>query len=173
MAALGSNAVPLTLQVGISTGSLVVVNMGSASAQSFTVMGDTVNIASRLKGASQQYGVTALLSEAAKSQLGEAMATRELDLIQVVGKADPIRIYELLGPQDSLTDTVQTAHVHFAQGVAAYRQRDWTTAHEQLEACLALKPDDRPAQIYCDRIQTLAQTPPAPDWTGVWQLTEK
>ncbi|NEQ46731.1 MAG: HAMP domain-containing protein [Leptolyngbya sp. SIOISBB] len=163
----------LQLHIGLSTGALVVGNMGSETTKSYTVMGDTVNTASRLKGASKQYGVPILLSQATQQQIAPTMATRELDLIQVVGKAEPVRIYELLGPLDTLAETEQAAVAAFEQGLAAYRQRDWVTARQHFEACLASKPGDRPALLYLDRLTTLAANPPADDWDGVWQLTQK
>ena len=128
---------PLQLHVGVSTGALVAGNMGSSSAKSYTVMGDTVNIASRLKGAGKQYGVTVLLSEDTQKPLTEFIETRELDLIQVVGKEEPIRIYELLGRKGSLSVVVLAAKASFAKGLHAYRQQDWLQAHQHFEACLA------------------------------------
>lgn len=163
----------LHLHIGLSTGALVVGNMGSTAAKSYTVMGDTVNTASRLKGASKQYGVSILLSEDTQQQVAAEMTTRELDLIQVVGKEEPIRIYELLGPQGTLSETEQAALLAFEQGLVAYRQRDWPKAQEQFAACLEEKPDDRPSHLYLKRIATLATSSLPDDWNGIWQLTQK
>ncbi|MEO0985192.1 MAG: adenylate/guanylate cyclase domain-containing protein [Cyanobacteria bacterium J06639_14] len=163
----------LQLHVGLSTGALVAGNMGSNSAKSYTVMGDTVNIASRLKGASKQYGVTILLSEETQRPLAECMETRELDLIQVVGREDPIRIYELLSHKGSLSLSAVAAKEAFAKGLHAYRQQDWPQARQHFEACLAKQTGDRPAQLYLDRIALLQENPPPADWNGVWQLTQK
>ena len=163
----------LRLHVGLSTGALVAANMGSSSAKSYTVMGDTVNIASRLKGASKQYGVSILLSEESQQLIAEVMETRELDLIQVVGKEDPIRIYELLGRKDSLSASILAAREAFASGLYAYRQRDWSQARQYFETCLEKKTGDRPSQLYLERTTTLQADPPPADWDGVWRLTQK
>ncbi len=88
---------PVNLHIGIATGSLVVGNMGSEAAKSYTVMGDTVNTASRLKGVSKQYGTQVILAEETYQMAAEAVEARELDLIQVVGKQEPVRVYQLLG----------------------------------------------------------------------------
>lgn len=174
LASKANDSLPsLQLHVGLSTGALVAGNMGSSSAKSYTVMGDTVNIASRLKGASKQYGVTILLSEETQRPLAECMETRELDLIQVVGREDPIRIYELLGHKGSLSLSAVAAKEAFAQGLHAYRQQDWPQARQHFEACLAKQTSDRPAQLYLDRIALLQENPPPADWNGVWQLTQK
>ncbi|MEM9003813.1 MAG: adenylate/guanylate cyclase domain-containing protein [Cyanobacteria bacterium P01_F01_bin.86] len=174
LASKANDSLPsLQLHVGLSTGALVAGNMGSSSAKSYTVMGDTVNIASRLKGASKQYGVTILLSEETQRPLAECMETRELDLIQVVGREDPIRIYELLGHKGSLSLSAVAAKEAFAQGLHAYRQQDWPQARQHFEACLAKQTGDRPAQLYLDRIALLQENPPPADWNGVWQLTQK
>ncbi|NER80211.1 MAG: HAMP domain-containing protein [Leptolyngbya sp. SIO1D8] len=165
--------VPSQLHIGISTGSLVVGNMGSHTAKSYTVMGDTVNTASRLKGASKQYGVAVLINEEAQQQVVEVMATRELDLIQAVGKEEPTRIYELLGYQRNLSASEQTAYAAFARGLAAYRQQNWSQARQGFNDCLTQKPADPPALLYLERITQLEVTPPPADWNGVWQLTQK
>ncbi|MEM9769825.1 MAG: adenylate/guanylate cyclase domain-containing protein, partial [Cyanobacteria bacterium P01_D01_bin.71] len=163
----------LHLQVGLATGPLVVGNMGSNAAKSYTVMGDTVNIASRLKGTSKQYGVAIVLAAETQQQVAAVMATRELDLVQVVGKEEPVRIYELLGLADSLSDAEQAALLAFEQGLAAYRQQDWASARQHFETCLAIQPGDRPAQLYLERIAAFTTSPPPADWNGVWQLTQK
>ena len=161
------------LHIGLSTGPLVVGNMGSEAAKAYTVMGDTVNTASRLKGVSQQYGVTIVINQATQQQVSDVMATRELDLIRVVGKEDPIHIYELLGHRDTLTAVDGAAIAAFAQGLAAYRQQAWDQARQHFNQCLAQKPDDRPTLLYLDRVDQLEANPPDTNWDGVWQLTQK
>ncbi|MGP1386366.1 MAG: adenylate/guanylate cyclase domain-containing protein [Thainema sp.] len=163
----------LDLHIGITTGSLVVGNMGSDSSKSYTVMGDTVNTASRLKGASKQYGVRILITQETRNQLTDEFITRELDRIQVVGKQEPIQIYQLLGSQDSITDQQHSLIETFQSGLFAYRQRDWDTAQQHFEHCLTLQPTDQPSQIYLERLYVLRESPLDEDWDGVWQLTSK
>ncbi|MEM6255772.1 MAG: adenylate/guanylate cyclase domain-containing protein [Cyanobacteria bacterium P01_D01_bin.156] len=161
------------LHIGLATGPLVVGNMGSEAAKAYTVMGDTVNIASRLKGVSQQYGATIVINEATQQQVADVMATRELDLIRVVGKEDAIHIYELLGRKDAQTAADEGAIAAFSQGLTAYRQQDWEQARQHFTQCLDQKPGDRPTLLYLDRITQLEANPPDTNWDGVWQLTRK
>ncbi|MEM9213730.1 MAG: adenylate/guanylate cyclase domain-containing protein [Cyanobacteria bacterium P01_F01_bin.150] len=163
----------LDLHIGIATGPLVVGNMGSKTARSYTVMGDTVNIASRLKGASKQYGVQILMTGETQHQVAQQMITREVDRIQVVGKDEPVQIFELLGHMGALPQEKIAAYEHFHQGILAYRQQRWREAHGYFCKCLETIPGDRPSQIYCDRIAYFRNNPPAKDWEGVWQLTKK
>ncbi len=198
---LTGEAAPLHLHIGLSTGKLVVGNMGSAAAKSYTVMGDTVNTASRLKGASHQYGVTVLMNEATQQQVADTMDTRELDLIQVVGKEEPVRIYELLGRKGDLSGDQLEAKTAFEAGLQAYRQQQWSLARAQFTYSLAssaraastisvasksqkIAPTtevstiptatiETPATLYLDRIRLLEAQPPGEQWDGVWQLTQK
>ena len=164
----------LCLQVGIATGELVVGNMGSNSAKSYTVMGDTVNLASRLKGVSKQYGVAIAINEGTKTALGDLYSTRELDLIQVVGKAEAVKVYELLGVTEELDRCHSTTNKHsFAKGLAAYRQQQWDEAMMHFENCSTKNKSDPPALLYIERIQQLRQQSLPADWDGVWQLTQK
>ena len=170
----GDRPIPdLQLTVGIATGALVVGNMGSDAAKAFTVMGDTVNIASRLTGVSKQYGVPILITDATQAMIADVMETRKLDLIQVLGKEEPVSIYELLGHKSAVNHQVLTARDAFEQGLVAYRDRQWDQAQTYFEACLAQLPSDRPAILFLNRLKILRHTPPADDWQGIWQLTEK
>ncbi len=164
---------PLSFHAGLATGPLVVGNMGSDTAKSYTVMGDTVNIAARLKGVSQQYRVPAVITATTQAAISATFATRELDLIQVVGKQEPVQIYELLGPIPQVSAAVLSARDHFEAGLAAYRQRQWDPAQDQFEAALAQRPHDRPAQLYLERLAHFRHQPPPEDWQGVWQMAQK
>ncbi len=164
---------PIDLQVGIATGPVVVGNMGSALSTSYTVMGDTVNAASRLKGAGKQYGIQIALLDATRNLAGEAIETREIDRVRVVGKEEPVYIYELLGRQGEIDRETLHWRDTFENGLAAYRQQDWEGAQQYFTACKQLEPYDRPTSLYLDRIQTLQKNPPGPNWDGVWHLTKK
>ncbi|MEO1208228.1 MAG: adenylate/guanylate cyclase domain-containing protein [Cyanobacteria bacterium J06638_20] len=164
---------PLSLRVGIATGSLVVGNMGSATAKSYTVMGDTVNIASRLKGVTKQYGVAIALTEDTQAMLSDRYATRELDWIKVIGKEEPVRVYELLGHELTLDGIARYQQREFAKGLAAYRNQQWGEAHTHFSACITSNRPDPPAQLYLQRIETFRNHPPPSNWDGVWQMTQK
>ncbi|NET10056.1 MAG: HAMP domain-containing protein [Symploca sp. SIO2B6] len=163
----------LQLQVGIATGGLVVGNMGSTNAKSYTVMGDTVNIASRLKGVSKQYGVAIALSQETQAALSDRYATRELDMIQVVGKAEAVRVYELMGRKRELDAIAQNRQIYFSKGLVAYRSQQWDKAEAYFERCSTEQSPDPPALLYLDRIKQLRQQSLPSDWDGVWQLTQK
>lgn len=164
---------PLSLTVGVATGPLVVGNMGSESAKSYTVMGDTVNLASRLKGASKQYGVSILITDETQRQLDSTFATRELDRIQVVGKQDAVTVYELVGRTDSLSDERVTGYEYFDKGLFYYRLKEWAQAQTYFMSCLQHLPQDRPAQLFLDRITRLQPSDLPADWDGSWRLTQK
>ncbi|MEO1147339.1 MAG: adenylate/guanylate cyclase domain-containing protein [Cyanobacteria bacterium J06638_22] len=172
-ASSSQSASTLHLRVGIATGSLVVGNMGSTTAKSYTVMGDTVNIASRLKGVTKQYGVAIALTEDTQAMLSDRYATRELDWIQVIGKEEPVRVYELLGHELTLDEIARHQQREFAKGLAAYRNQQWDEAHAHFSACITSDRPDPPAQLYLQRIETFRNHPPTSNWDGVWQMTQK
>ena len=164
---------PLGLHIGLSTGPLVVGNMGSEHARSYTVLGDTVNIASRLKGASKQYGAQNLTTEDTRNQVGKRIESREIDLIQVVGKEDPVRVFELLGRTGETDSDTLVLRDAFEQGLAAYRGLQWDQAMRHFEACLEIHAADAPALEYVNRVCHLRDNPPDNTWDGVWRLTHK
>lgn len=173
LAQISASVPPLTCQAGLATGPLVVGNMGSETAKSYTVMGDTVNIAARLKGVSQQYGVPTVITATTQVAISATFATRALDLIQVVGKQEPVQVYELLGPVAQVPNTALTARDQFESALMAYRQRQWDEAQQGFEAVLVQHPNDRPAQLYLERLAHFRNEPPPEDWQGVWQLDQK
>lgn len=166
-------ATDLILRVGLATGSLVVGSMGSEQAKSYTVMGDTVNTASRLKGANKEYGTQVLMTEETQQLAAPTMETREIDLIGVVGKDEPVRIYELLGGKEQLDAATTELREVFHQGLAAYKEQDWDRALGHFEHCLRIRAEDGPAVVYMERLRALRDNPPDGAWDGVWRLTKK
>lgn len=161
------------LHIGLATGSLVVGNIGSEASKSFTVMGDTVNTASRLKGVAKQYGVHIVISEQTKMQVQDNFETREIDLIRVVGKDEPIRIYELLGLRIDLDRQQAEFRDTFEQGLFAYRKQTWDVAEQYFRRCLLINSEDQPCKLFLQRIERLRSQTDKKDWDGVWQMINK
>jgi class 3 adenylate cyclase len=163
----------IDMRIGVATGEVVVGNIGSDVAMSYTVMGDTANFASRLEGANKVYGTRFLVSARTAETAAEAMAFREIDLLVVEGKQEPERVFEVLGRKGEITGPIQAMAERFAEGLAAYRRRAWPDAERAFRAALETVPDDGPSRIFLRRVQRLSAEPPAADWNGVWTLTEK
>jgi adenylate cyclase len=159
--------------MGIATGDLVVGTIGSPNAQSFTVIGDTVNLASRLEGANKAYRTSILVNEEAYRLAQHEIEARELDFITVVGKAEPVRIYEVMGVTGSLSSEQQELRGLFAEGLAAYRERDWDRAEKKFAKCLSVVATDAPAIIFSERVAALREQSLSANWDGVWHLAEK
>jgi len=167
------NAPRFAVRMGIATGEVVVGTIGSEVSKSFTVIGDTVNLASRLEGVNKVYGTRIIVSDATLRLTQHAVEARELDLITVVGQSEPVRIHELLAPLGQLSPEAAELRDEYAKGLAAYRACDWAEAKRLFERCCALKPDDRPSALFLERLDILRVEPPPADWDGVWRMTHK
>jgi class 3 adenylate cyclase len=157
---------PLDCRIGINTGPGVVGNLGSRAAQDYTVIGDSVNLASRLEGAAKVYGTRTLVSEETLKAARGVVLARELDLVRVKGRQLPVRVYELVG----VAGTPPPAHLErFARGLALYRARRFAEAREAFLSC----PEDPPSRIFAARCEALDATPPPEAWDGVFSLLTK
>ena len=162
----------VAVRMGVCTGELLVGNIGSDNSRSFTVMGDTVNIASRLESACKQYGLYSLISDATRALLGPEFQTREIDNIVVVGKEQPVRVFELLSDR-ALEPQAARLRDAFEAGLAAYRRCDWGAADHAFAECLAIDSEDGPTRVFLARTAQLRDEPPPADWDGVWRLSNK
>ncbi|MBI3783165.1 MAG: adenylate/guanylate cyclase domain-containing protein [Deltaproteobacteria bacterium] len=162
----------LTVRIGLNTGPMIFGNMGSSQHLSLTVVGDNVNLGSRLEGLNKMYGTSIMASEATIQAAGDVAVVREVDLVRVKGKLQPVRIYELLAPADQRDDWMAIIE-QFASGMRAYRDRRWDDALSAFNAVLALRPEDGPAKLYVRRCQAWRQSPPPIEWDAVTTMDEK
>jgi adenylate cyclase len=158
----------LDMGVGINTGSMIVGNLGSRDRLAYTAVGDPVNVASRIEGLSKEYGVHVVIGEATRQAAGDAFEYRFLDLVAVKGRAEPLHVYELLGPAGTIAPERRAALERYDLAVRHYRNRRWTEAMALFEALAAAAPDDGPVALYRRRTRALLEEPPPRDWDGVW-----
>ena len=161
------------VRMALATGDTLIGTVGSDTTKSFTVIGDTVNIASRLEGVNKVYGTDLIINEECYRLVETEVEVRELDLVTVYGKTEPIRIYELLSKGGELdAPTTELCHT-FRIALDHYRQQKWQNAEQGFRACLQIKQHDGPSLEFLTRIATFARTPPPKDWNGVWQTSSK
>jgi len=163
----------LEIGIGLNTGNMVVGFVGSLAIKNYTLIGDMVNLGSRLEGTTKEYHVEIIISEATYEMVKMDMLCRELDMIQVKGKTKPIRIYELVDRQFKAKPHIHEKVQLFHEGLALYRSQKWDEAIDRFKKCLELDPEDGPALIFVGRCKQLKEHPPAFDWDGVFVMKTK
>lgn len=161
------------VRMGICTGDVIVGSIGADLTKSYTVIGDTVNVAARLEAANKHYGTRIVISEITFRMAKDKIEARELDTVRVIGKNEPIRIYELLGRKGEVDPVLLDARNHFEKGLDLYRKRDFVAAKESFNACLKIRPEDPPSRLFVHRIEVFQSQPLSNDWNGIWNLRQK
>jgi adenylate cyclase len=172
---LGVRTLPNTfdIRIGIATGEVLVGSIGSELMMSYTVMGDTVNLASRLEGANKEYGGRILVSEATVAGALAAIEAREIDRLVTLGQTRPQAVFEIMALKSELTAAQIELRSRFTEGLAAYRAQRWDEARRAFEAALVASPGDGPSMTFIKRIERLAAAPPGEGWDGAWHLERK
>jgi class 3 adenylate cyclase len=172
---LGVRSMPMEcdIRLGIATGEVLAGSMGSKFMMSYTIMGDPVNLASRLEAANKDYGTRSLVTEDTIVAAGGAIEAREIDRLVVFGQTQPQAVFEVLGKNGSLTSNHIALRDRYSEGLAAYRARQWDDAREAFEAALEAVPGDGPSTTLLSRIEKLQAEPPPADWDGAWRMDHK
>ena len=163
----------VNVRMGIASGDVTVGNIGSETTRGYTVIGDTVNLASRLEQANKFYGTRILVSEGTRNLAGDTLAFREIDSLRVSGRLEPERVFELMDYTESQSEAGQALMQAYEAALALYRKQDWDEAEAAFRVCLEAVPADKPSQVMLDRVAAFRDAPPDAEWDGVWVAVSK
>jgi len=160
-------------RIGLNTGPMVVGNMGTTRKMNYTIMGDAVNLASRLEGANKPYGTYIMLGESTYLVAKDSIEARELDSIRVMGKSEPVRVYELIARKGELDRAKTSVIESYNKGLSYYKERKWDDAISQFKMALMTDSNDGPSKTYINRCNEFKASPPPDNWDGVYVMKEK
>jgi adenylate cyclase len=171
---IASGKKPVDIGVGLNTDNVVSGNIGSPRRMDYTIIGDGVNLASRLESACKQYGAKILISELTYRKLKGTYRVREVDKVVVKGKTEAVSVYEVLDyhTDESFPHLVDVLD-YYKNGLGHYRKQNWDKASIALREALALNPQDKLSRIYLERAEYMKAHPPGDDWDGIWVLKSK
>lgn len=169
----GAAGATLRVRIGINSGEMIMGNLGSSRKKNYTVLGDSVNLASRLEGANKEFGTSILLGDSTARLVGDRMATRPLTRLRVKGKLQAIEVHELVGRPDDLDEGTRQFLSAYREAYAAYAARDFVAAHAGFTWALTMRPHDAMTRAHLTRVIEFIRTPPPADWEPVLKLDTK
>jgi class 3 adenylate cyclase len=162
----------LSIGIGIHSGPVVFGSIGAKDRMDFTSIGDTVNLAARLEGANKTYGTKSLITAAVQARIHEQFLCREIDLLTVKGKSQPVRIYEVLQELKVAGEKLREIKKYFERGLSLYRRQLWEEAQKDFRL-LVERYQDEASEVFLRRVELFRRAPPQADWDGVFNLTVK
>ena len=163
----------LKMRIGLCTGNAVVGNMGSRNRMDYTMMGDTVNTAARLEGVNKVYGIYTLVCEKTFGKASNRIWGREIDAIRVVGKKEPIKVFQVMGTAEAIDEESLEMTRLYAKGLQLYRKQKWDEAAKEFNAALRIAPEDGPSRTMLQRCDAYKEKPPKADWDGAFTMVTK
>jgi len=163
----------LTFRCGINLGEMIVGNIGHKNRLEYTVIGDNVNLASRLEGVNKKYSTQIMVSEDTAKLISDQFLIREIDLIRVVGRKQPVRIYELLAELTQTSEEIKSFITKYNQALELYYTRQFEQAYQEFLKLKSIYPDDGPIKLFVQRSEVMRNFPPKSDWDFVFEMTEK